>query len=90
MNFVQHVTQAQRQQIILRTPPYTPAQTPNVQPSTFAINEIHTNPQTHPTTSRTLFRPPIPNIPNNPLSCSLTSTNANNIQQPTHSTASHS
>ena len=68
MNIVQHVTQTEPQQTTLRTPPYTPAQTSNVQRSTFAINTIHTNPQTHPKISRTLSRPPSPVIPNNPLS----------------------
>ena len=60
MIFVQHVTQTQSQQTNLRTPPYTPAQTSNVQPSTFTIKIIHTNPQTHPTTSKEPSRPPLP------------------------------
>ena len=77
MNIVQHVTQTQSQQITLSTPPYIPVQTPIVQPSTFAINTSHTNPQTHQTNSRTLSRPPLPVIPNNLLSFNLTSTNAN-------------
>ena len=59
----------------------------NVQPSTFTINRIHTNPQTHPTTSRTLSRPPSPLFPNNRLSCNLSSKKINNIPQP--STVSH-
>ena len=90
MNLVQHVTQTQPKQTILRSPPCTPAQPLNVQPSTFALNTIHTSPQTHPTFSRTLYRPPLPVIPNNPHSYNLASTNDNNIQQSTRSSASHS
>ena len=83
MNIVQDVFQTQSQQPTLRTPPYVPAQTPNVQPSTSAIDTIHANQQTHPATSRTLSRPPSPVIRLNPLSYNLSSTNASNIQQPT-------
>ena len=46
------------------------------------MNTIHTNPQTHPTTPRTLSRPPLPIIPSNPFSYNLSSTNINNTQQP--------
>ena len=52
---------------------------PDVQPSTFAINKFRTNPEAHPTTSRTLSDLPLPVIPNNTLSYTLLSTNANNI-----------
>ena len=88
MHIVQHVHQTQSQQTTVRTPPYTPAQTSYVQPSIFAINTIHTNPQTHPTTTRTLCRPPLPAIPNHRLSYNLASTNTNKVQQPTHLSAS--
>ena len=88
MHIVQHVPHTQCQQIMLRTPPYTPAQISNVQPSIFTQNTIHTNPQTHPTLSKTLSGPPLPVIPNNPLSYNLAITNANNVQQPTQSAAS--
>ena len=88
MNIVQHVPPAQSQQTILRTPPFTPAQTSYIQPSTFTIYTIHTNPHNYPTTNSTLFRPPLPFIPNNPLSYNLSSTNKNNSQQPP--TMSHS
>ena len=80
MNIVQHVSSTQSQQTVLRTQPYTPAQTYNIQPST--TNTIYTNPDNHPTTSRTLCRPSIPLIPNYPLSYNLSSTNNNNCQQP--------
>ena len=71
-----------------QTIPYLPAQPP-VQPVTspiLTINTLHTNPTTNVSTSRTLSRPPIPLIQNNPLSYNLTSTNiqpqfsSNNIQ----------
>ena len=68
------------EQTILRVPLYTPAQSSNIQPSNFTINTINKNPQTHPTTSRTLSRSPLPLIPNNPLSNNLSSTDINNIQ----------
>ena len=67
MIIVHHVDQTQPQQTILRTPPYTPAQTPNVLSSPFAMNTVHTNPQIHPKTFSTLSRPLIHVIPNNPL-----------------------
>ena len=70
------------EQTILRTSLYTPVQTSNIQPSTFTINTINKNPQTHPTTSRTLSRSPLPHIQNNPLSNNLSSTNIYNIQHP--------
>ena len=41
------------------------------------INTLHTNPVQNPTTSRTLSRPPLPLIQNNPLSYNLSSTNFN-------------
>ena len=44
-------------------------------PPILTINTLHTNPITNVTTSRTLSRPPIPLIQNNPLSYNLTSTN---------------
>ena len=43
MHMVQHVPQIQSQQTTLRTPPYTSAQTSNVQSSIFAIDTIHTS-----------------------------------------------
>ena len=53
-------------------------------PPILTINTLHTNPITNVTTSRTLSRPPIPLIQNNPLSYNLTSTNtqfsSNNTQ----------
>ena len=55
---------------------------------TFTINTIHSNTQTHPTIFRTLSRPPLPVILNNPLSYNLASTNAKNVQQPIPSAAS--
>ena len=82
MNIAQHATKTQFRQITLRTPQYTLAQTSNVQTSTFSINSIHTNPQTHPTTSSTPSRRPLLIIPNNPLSYNLSTTNINNTQQP--------
>ena len=82
MNIAQNVSQFQSQQTILCTPSYTQASTSKTQLSTFTTNTIHTNPQTYTTTSRTLSRPPLPLIPNNSLSYSLSSTNINNIQQP--------
>ena len=82
INIIQHVLFTQSQQPILRKLPYTPAQTSNIQHSTFTINTIQTNPQSHQTTTRTLSRPPSSPILNNPLSYKLSSTNINNIQQP--------
>ena len=67
MNISQLVPSTQSQQTILRTPLYTPAQTANIQPSTFTIDTIHSNPQNHPTFSRTLSRPQLPLIANYPL-----------------------
>ena len=59
-----------------QTIPYIPAQPPiqSTNP-TLTINTLHTNPTSNATTSRTLSRPPIPLIQNNPLSYNLTSTN---------------
>ena len=47
------------------------------------INTLHTNPGTNLTTSRTLSRPPLPLIQNNPLSYNLGTTN---LHQPSSST----
>ena len=68
MNIAQQIPPTPSQQIILRTSSHTPPQTSNTQLSTFTINTIHTNPQTHTAVSRTLSRPSLPLIPNNPLS----------------------
>ena len=56
---------------------YPPAQSsiPQNPNPVLTINTLHTNPITNPTTSRTLARPPLPLIQNNPLSYNLTSTN---------------
>ena len=86
MKIIQHITQTQSPQTPFRTPSFSPAQTPNVQPSTFTINTIHSIPQTCPITSRTLSRPPV--ILNKPLSYNLASTNAKNVQQPIQPSAS--
>ena len=53
-----------------QTIPYLPAQPPvqSATPPILSINTLHTNPITNVTTSRTLSRPPIPLIQNNPLS----------------------
>ena len=59
-----------------QTIPYLSAQ-PSVQSATppiLTIITLHANPITNVTTSRTLSRPPIPLIQNNPLSYNLTST----------------
>ena len=69
-----------------QTIPYLPAQPPvqSATPPILTINNLHTNPITNVTTSRTLSRPPIPLIQNNPLSYNLVSTNtqfsSNNTQ----------
>ena len=53
-------------------------------PPILTINTLHTNPITNVTISRTLSRPPIPLIQNNPLSYNLVSTktqfSSNNTQ----------
>ena len=68
------------------THPYTQAQNtsdPNI-PTTFNINMIHTYPPTI-VTSRTLSRPPLQIIPNNPIQYNLSSTNTHNTQYSIHS-----
>ena len=87
LQIIQHVLSTQSQQTILRTLPYTPAQTSNLQASTFTMNTIQTNPRNHQPTSRKLSRPPLSHTPKNPLLYNVSSTNINNIQQP--STMSH-
>ena len=69
------------------THPYIQAQNtsdPNI-PTTFNIDMIHINPSTNFVTSRTLFRPPLQTIPNNPLQYNLFSTNTHNTQHAIHS-----
>ena len=58
---------------------YTFAQTSHTQnpQPVLTINTLHTNPLSNFTTSRNLSRPPIPTIPNKPLSYNLKRTNAN-------------
>ena len=46
---------------------------------------IHTNPPPNFVTSRTLSRPPLQTIPNNPLQYILSSTNTHNTQHSIHS-----
>ena len=46
---------------------------------------IHTNPLPNIVTSRTLSRPPLQTIPNNPLQYNLSSTNTHNTQHSIHS-----
>ena len=68
------------------THPYTQAQNtsdPHI-PTTFNIIMIPTNPSPNIVTSRTLSRPPLERIPNNPLQCNLSSTNIHNTQRPLH------
>ena len=69
------------------THPYTQAQKasdPSI-PTTFNIKMIHTNPPPNIVTSRTLSRPPLQTIPNNPLQYNLSSTNTHNTQHSIHS-----
>ena len=69
------------------THPYTKAQNtsePNIT-TTFNINMILTNPSPNTVTSRTLSRPPLQTIPNNPLQYNLSSTNTHNTQHSIHS-----
>ena len=95
VNIAQNSIQTQSQQTpptrqtILRTPPYTPAQTSNTKQPVFTINKIHTYPQLTPSTSRTLSRPPSTTFTNNPLTYNLTSADMNNIQQLYHSSVPH-
>ena len=46
---------------------------------------IHTNPSPNIVTSRTLSRPPLQTVPNNPLQYNLCSTNTHNTQHSIHS-----
>ena len=74
MNIAQNPIQTQSSQIdttrktTLLTALYTPAHTSPTQQSLFTTNTIHTNPQLHPTTLRTVSRSPLPTILNNQLS----------------------
>ena len=64
------------------THPYTQAQNtsdPNI-PTTFNVNMILTNLPPNIVTSKTLSRPPIQIIPNNPLQYTLSSTNTHTTQ----------
>ena len=60
-----------------QTVQYIPAQSSISQNTNtvLIINTLHTHPITNATTSRTLSRPPLPLILNNPLTYNLTSTN---------------
>ena len=51
------------------THPNTPAQTTTATdiPTTFNINMLHSRPSPNIVTSRTIYRPPIPTVPTNPL-----------------------
>ena len=69
------------------THPYTQAQNtsdPKI-PTTFNIKMIHTNPPPNIVNSRTLCRPPLQTILNNPLQYNLSSTNTHNAQNSIHS-----
>ena len=71
----------------ITTHPYTQAQNtsdPNI-PTTFKITMIHTNPPPNIVISRTLSRPSLQTIPNNPLQYKLSRTNTHNTQHSIHS-----
>ena len=79
----QFQTTTPTRQPVLQTLLYTPAQTTHsrniIQPG-LTINTLHSNTLSNHITSRSLSRPPLQIVPNNPLSYSLTSTNPNITQ----------